>query len=92
MPRLSLYRPEKGNDFKFIDRAINEQFQVGGTDVFLHKYLGPVNPEEGESSPTTPNNSSSIPELGIQDLLFMENRDRSYSENVYVLRGIYTLQ
>ena len=44
MPRLSLYRPEKGNDFKFIDRAINEQFQVGGTDVLLHKYLGPVIP------------------------------------------------
>lgn len=92
MPRLSLYRPEKGNDFKFIDRAINEQFQVGGTDVFLHKYLGPVNPEEGESSPTTPNNTSSIPELGIQDVLFMENRDRHYDQDIYVIRGIYTLQ
>jgi hypothetical protein len=92
MPRLSLYRPEKGNDFKFIDRAINEQFQIGGTDVFLHKYLGPVSPEEGDSTPTTPTNTSSIPELGIQDLLFMENRDRQYSENIYVFRGIYTLQ
>jgi len=92
MPRLSLYRPEKGNDFKFLDRAINEQFQVGGTDVFLHKYLGPVNPEEGESTPTIPTNTNDIPELGIQDLLFMENRDRRYSENVYILRGIYTLQ
>lgn len=93
MPRLSLYRPEKGNDFRFLDKTINEQFQVGGTDVFLHKYLGPVNPEEGESTPTIPDQSAaSIPELGIQDLLFMENRDRHYSENVYVLRGIYTLQ
>lgn len=92
MPRLSLYRPEKGNDFKFIDRAINEQFQVGGTDIFLHKYLGPVNPEEGQSTPTTPTNTSGVPELGIQDLLFMENRDRHYDPDVYVLRGIYTLQ
>lgn len=92
MPRLSLYRPEKGNDFKFIDRAINEQFQVGGTDVFIHKYLGPVNPEEGNSSPTQPNNTNDIPELGIQDLLFMENRDRHYDPDVYVIRGIYTLQ
>lgn len=92
MPRLSLYRPEKGNDFRFLDRTINEQFQVGGTDVFLHKYLGPVNPEEGESTPSTPNNTSSIPELGIQDLLFMENRDRHYDPDIYVLRGIYTLQ
>lgn len=92
MPRLSLYRPEKGNDFRFLDRVINEQFQVGGTDVFLHKYIGPDNPAEGESTPTTPNNSNPIPELGIQDLLFMENRDRKYESDVYVIRGIYTLQ
>lgn len=92
MPRLSMYRPEKGNDFKFIDRVINEEFQVGGTDVFVHKYLGPVNPEEGQSSPAVPNNSNAIPELGIQDLLFMENRDRHYSPDVYVIRGIYTMQ
>lgn len=92
MPRLSLYRPEKGNDFRFLDKTIFEQFQVGGTDIFLHKYLGPVNPEEGESTPTTPNNSNDIPELGIQDILFMENRDRHYDPDIYSIRGIYTLQ
>jgi hypothetical protein len=90
MPRLSLYKPEKGNDFRFLDRAINEQFQIGGTDCFIHKYLGPVDPEE--SSPSTPTNTNWLEELGIQDLLFMENRDRRYSENIYVVRGIYTLQ
>ncbi len=92
MPRLSLYRPEKGADFKFLDRVINEQFQVGGTDVFVHKYLGPVNPADGEATPATPNNTNEIPELGIQDLLFMENRDRHYDPDVYVMRGIYTMQ
>lgn len=92
MPRLSMYRPEKGNDFKFIDRVINEEFQVGGTDVFVHKYLGPMNPEEGQSTPAVPNNTNAIPELGIQDLLFMENRDRHYDPDVYVIRGIYIMQ
>jgi hypothetical protein len=92
MPRLSLYRPEKGNDFKFLDRTINEQFQVGGTDIYLHKYLGVVNPLEGESSPTKPANAAEAGELGIQDVLFMENRDRHYDPDVYVIRGIYTLQ
>ena len=87
-----MYRPEKGNDFKFIDRIINEEFQVGGTDVFVHKYLGPMNPEEGQSTPAVPNNTNAIPELGIQDLLFMENRDRHYDPDVYVIRGIYIMQ
>ena len=71
MPRLSLYKPEKGPDFRFLDRTINEQFQVGGTDIFVHKYLGPVNPEEGTATPSVPTNDSAIPELGIQDLLCM---------------------
>ena len=92
MPRLSLYRPEKGNDFKFLDRVINEEFQIGGTDCYIHKYLGPVSPEEGESTPTTPVNTNWLEELGIQDVLFGENRDRKYSDNVYIIRGIYTLQ
>ena len=71
---------------------VNEQFQVGGVDIFIHKYLGPVAPQEGESTPTTPNNSANpIPELGIQDVLFMENRDRSYEPDVYTIRGIYTM-
>jgi hypothetical protein len=91
MPRLSLYRPEKGNDFKFIDRAINEQFQVGGTDCLVHKYLGPVDPEAGEATPGTPVNTNPIPELGIQDIILMENRDRHYEPDVYRLRGAYTM-
>ena len=92
MPRLSLYRPEKGNDFRFLDRSINEQFQVGGTDIFVHKYLGPVDPAEGEATPSTPINGSEVGELGIQDILFMENRDRKYAPDIYSVRGIYTMQ
>ncbi len=92
MPRLSLYRPEKGNDFKFLDRSIFEQFQVGGTDVFVHKYLGPVNPQEGEATPGVPTNTNPISELGIQDLIFLENRDRHYDKDIYTIRGIYTMQ
>ena len=92
MPRLSLYRPEKGNDFKFIDRAISQQFQIGGTDIFVHKYLGPVDPAAGEATPSMPTNTNAIGELGIQDVLFMENRDRNYAPDIYSMRGIYTMQ
>lgn len=88
-----MYRPEKGNDFKMIDRLINEQFQVGGTDALIHKYLGPVNPiTTSTATPTVPINTNPISELGIQDLLLMENRDRHYDPNIYRLRGVYTMQ
>lgn len=83
MPRLSLYKPEKGNDFKFIDKEIYEMFQVGGTDVFVHKYLGPVDP-------TDPNKA--MGETTIQDVLFLENRDRKYDTTIYPLRGVYNVQ
>jgi hypothetical protein len=92
MPRLSLYKPERGNDFKFIDRNIWEMFQVGGTDVLVHKYVGPGDSSPGTSTPTTPVYTGGIPELHIQDLLFLENRDRKYDPDVFVLRGVYNIQ
>lgn len=91
MPRLSLYRPEKGQDYKFIDKAISEMFQVGGTDVYYHKYLGPKNPLEGESTPTNPEYAEQKV-TNVQDLLFLENRDRQYDSTIYTTRGIYNVQ
>ena len=90
MPRLSLYRPEKGNDYKFIDRNIWEMFQIGGTDVLVHKYLGPGAAVQGDT-PSTPAYNSTNP-TQIQDMLFLENRDRKYDPDIYLLRGVYNLQ
>jgi hypothetical protein len=89
MPRLSLYRPEKGNDYKFIDKSIWEMFQIGGTDVLVHKYIGPGAATQGDT-PSTPNYGTSN-ETQIQDLLFLENRDRKYDPDIYLLRGVYNL-
>jgi len=95
MPRLSIYKPEKGNDYKFFDRNINEMFQVGGVDIFLHKYVGTYDQgatnKDGPASPTLPAEST-LGERTIQDLLFLENRDRKYDADVYVIRGIYNVQ
>ena len=94
MPRLSLYKPEKGNDFKFLDRVINEEFQVGGTDIFVHKYMGPVMTDNtGTNTPGTVGQTNSfMDELSIQDVILMENRDRKYDPNIYIMRGIYQMQ
>jgi hypothetical protein len=91
MPRLSLYKPEKGADYKYIDRAISEMFQVGGTDVHLHKYLGPKNPSDENATADQPQYDA-VKETNIQDLLLLENRDRKYDSDIYRIRGIYNVQ
>ena len=64
-------------------------FQVGGTDVYLHKYMGPkLNPNGTADQPVI----DSYNVANIQDLLFLENRDRKYEEEIYRIRGIYNVQ
>ncbi len=92
MPRLSLYKPERGQDYKFIDRQISEMFQVGGTDVYLHKYLGPANPSEQTATADQPHYVDGVKETNIQDLLLLENRDRKYDPSIYRIRGLYNVQ
>ena len=107
MPKLSNWRNAKGNNYKFIDHHIKQQFDIGGTQVFLHKYIGPIESgdtgtatrERGDlSQPNYMGNDSGMPwehgitgstENDIQDLFYLENRDRKYEPNVYEMRGTY---
>lgn len=92
MPRLSLWKNEKTNDFHFMDKVIREQFLVGGTGVLVHKYLKPA--DQGPSDDVTkPHYAANdiLNETKIQDLLFLENRDRIYDPDVYELRGVYNV-
>lgn len=90
MPRLSLYRPEKSNDYKFIDRQASEMFQAGGTDVYIHKYLG-ANTTLANATADQPFYANTS--VGnIQDLLFLENRDGTYDTQIYKIRGMYNVQ
>ena len=90
MPRLSLYRPNKTNDYRFFDRTISEMFTVGATDLYIHKYLGPT--DQGASTDYTQPQYDKLDPTNIQDLLFLENRDRTYDPSVYRLRGHYNVQ
>lgn len=89
MPRLSLYRPDKSFDFKFLDRTIKEMFVVGGTDLYIHKYIGSNNVS---STDLTQPVYDSLDPTNIQDLLFLENRDRKYDTTIYRVRGHYNIQ
>ena len=91
MPRLSLWKDgQHSNDYKFFDRRISEMFTLGGTGILLHKYLG-VEGDTGSTDPTKPGYNG-VSESNIQDLLFLENRDRKYEKDVYITRGIYQVQ
>ena len=93
VPRLSLWKEGKhSNDYKFMDRRMSEMFTVGGTGILCHKYLGVAGTNTADTAtPTTPyyDNASA---QNIQDLLFLENRDRKYDPDVYIMRGIYQVQ
>ena len=91
MPRLSLWRENHSADYKFFDRRISELMTVGGTGVMVHKYLGADTSANDGTDATKPvyQNQS---EMNIQDLLFLENRDRKYETSVYSMRGVYQVQ
>jgi len=97
MPRLSLYRPNKTNDYRFFDRTISEMFTVGGLDIYIHKYMGPKTVVNDETTTgvngdaTQPNYQVSDP-LFVQDLLLGEIRDRKYDPDIYIMRGVYRQQ
>lgn len=82
MPRLSLWNPRKGNDYKFVDNMVKAHFEHGGTALLVHKYVGSVDETDSNYDPANP---------PIQDLLFMENRDRKYDTTIFELRGTYTV-
>lgn len=71
-----------------MDRRISEMFTVGGVDIHVHKYLGPLEQTgNGTTEPAIAGDSIK----NIQDLLFLENRDRKYDTSIYTMRGIYTM-
>jgi len=93
MPRLSLYLPNRTSDYQFLDRTIAEMYTVGGLDIYVHKYLGPqgAGTDNGNNDATIPNYATTDP-LHIEDLLLLENRDRVYDPDVFIMRGVYRTQ
>jgi hypothetical protein len=88
LARLSLWKAGRhSNDYRFFDRRISEMFTIGGTGILVHKYLGPI--DQGTTGDLTLPANANQSELNIQDLLFLENRNRRYEDNVYRLRGHY---
>ena len=86
-----------------MDNIIREQFSVGGTGAYIHKYIGPqaigktddpAHPNYSDGTEVDPitgelvNPDGIINETKIQDLLFMENRDRKYDKDIFEMRDL----
>lgn len=91
MPKLSLWKNgDHSADYRFIDKQIRGMLTAGGTGCYIHKYLGPQNPAEPTNNPSQPTYGS-LTETNIQDMLFLENRDRVYDTSIYDIRGHYNV-
>lgn len=91
MPRISLWKDGKHtNDYKFQDKRIAELLNASGVGINVHKYLGTN--DQGNTGDATQPQYLNQSEKNIQDLLFMENRDRHYDPDIYTLRGHYNAQ
>lgn len=92
MPRIGAWNSgRKGNDYRFIDRVASEWFGAG-TAAYVHLYLGTHDQREPPGVGDPPLAPIAINERSIQDVLFLENRDRKYSDVVYELRTAYNIQ
>ena len=91
-----MWRPNRTRDYQYLDKIISERYTVGGLDIYVHRYMGPQT--GGEDSAFSGNGDATQPiydtlnPLNIQDLLLLENRDRIYDQDIYVMRGVYNHQ
>ena len=84
MPPLTFWKGPgtKNKDYKFFDRQASEYIRIGGTEFYIHKYLGPK-----ETYGSTPDPEDNL--LQIADVVDMEIRNRKYDDDVYSLKGHY---
>lgn len=84
MPPLTFWKGPgaRGKDYQFFDKKASEYLRIGGTECYIHKYLGPAS-----TLNSTPNPEENV--LNISDLVNLEIRDRKYDPDVYSLKGHY---
>mgnify|MGYP003340255862 CR=1 FL=1 len=85
MPRISLWRENHSNDYKFFDNRVREVFTAGGVGIWIHKLLGPVTDSNNTGDATQPVYTNQS-EQNIQDL---KNEHNKMLENIAVQSDNY---
>lgn len=94
---VRLYRDDPNwvsKDSELIDRTVNEHINIGGVVVYAYRYLGtPPQSRDFVNVRTDPDVAEPVDIgsfLGIEDPMFLENRDRSYDlDDIPRLRGVF---
>jgi hypothetical protein len=93
MSQFSIWDPKKNDDYRFLDETIREMFHRGGMAALIHKYIGIHDQgENGDATQPSAAKSKLKKERQIQDLLFLENRDRHYAPDLFEIRAVYNMQ
>jgi len=91
MRKFRLYRDSKNKDYKFFDNIVKEHIYVGGTDIYVYRYLGPDQENSTSDDLTQPQNpDSTVTDIG--DMVWMENSSRKYDVNPIKLPVSYQMQ
>lgn len=90
---FSLYKTEKSKTYEYIDRMILANFNIGAANALIHKYLGPkTDVETGIPSITNTAKTGGTNETVIQDVLWLENRDRKYQKDLIEVKTTFQVQ
>lgn len=87
-----MWKKGRHDDYKFIDGAIADQYNMGGVDMFLYCYIGPKQ-TTGSTDLTLPDYSGNELDVSsIGDLIFGETPNRSYNLQAITLPAVYQVQ
>lgn len=87
-----MWKKGRHDDYKFIDGAIADQYNMGGVDMWLYCYIGPKQ-NTGNTDLTMPDyTGNSIDVSSIGDLIFGETPDRSYDLQAITIPAVYQIQ
>lgn len=86
---LKIWKTNKSNDYKMIDRSVAEQYRISGTDMHLYVYEGSKGTPNSNDT-TKPSNEDG--KAKITDLVLGENNRRKYNLEAIRLPVVYQIQ
>ncbi|WPK19479.1 hypothetical protein [Salmonella phage SD-6_S16] len=88
-----MWKKGRTNDYKFIDSAIAEQYNIGGVDMWLYAYVGPKQVADNtDLSYGGDYTSSGSVVSSIGDLIFGDTPNRNYNLEAITLSCVYQVQ